>query len=107
MPFPTVAQYKRVLSRSAGQRPFRSPDLDTLNHGQILPSPDLQELLCGSGTSAAVFHCCDTTGQQIALRCLLHAPPPDLPERYLELERHRQAYPLPFFVAARCIPDTI
>ena len=107
MPYPTINQYQSVLRLPPGQRPFKSPDLDRLNFGSILPPANSLFLHWGAGRFAAVYRSCDTNNQHVALRCLLSSPPSDLADRYIELERHRSAYSLPFLVSAQYVPDAI
>ena len=107
MPYPIITQYKSVLLLPAGQRPLCSPELDSINLGQIVPSPNPMSLHWGSGAFAAVFRCRDTSDHEVALRCLISQPANDLAERYMAFDRFCALTPFPFLIRAQYIPDAI
>ena len=109
MIYPNIQQYRNVLLLPKGNRPFRLPELDSLNMGDVLPSKNRQFLHWGNGGYAVVFRCLNASNTNIALRCPLGAPAGDICERWTEVEAYRQLHinDLPFLVRSEYVADAI
>ena len=110
MSYPLVREYRPLIRLPPGQRPFRScPELDGINHGDFIPPQGSRFSHWGAGSYAVVFRIRETTGNHIALRCLIAAPPVDVADRYHQLEMFRKSVGslLPYFVRADFVADAI
>ena len=107
MSFPTTEEYSDVLSMPPGTRPFRSGDisLDAIRSGVV--EGGKHYLHRDVGQYAAVYRLVKASGEAIALRCLLQAPPPDVQFRCVEQQAYLKQHPLPYFVDTGYHEDAI
>lgn len=107
MSFPTTEEYSDVLGMPPGTRPFRSGDttLDAIRGGVV--EGGKHYLHRDVGQYAAVYRFVKPSGEAIALRCLLQAPPPDVQFRCLEQQAYLKQHPLPYFVDTGYHEDAI
>lgn len=107
MSFPTTEEYSNVLNMPPGRRPFREGNLtlDNIRQGKV--EKGKHYLHRDVGQYAAVYRFVKPSGEAIALRCLLQAPPKDVQFRCTEQQAYLQQHPLPYFVEAGYHEDAI
>jgi len=83
--------------------------MDDIQYGDVLRPKGQMFLHWGGGAFAVVFRCRESSGCQVALRCLLCHPSSDAGERAIALAAFRQAHlrEVPFLVRSQYIPDAI
>lgn len=90
-----------------GTRPFRAgePTLDAVREGAV--EGGKHYLHRDVGQYAAVYRFIKPSGEALALRCLLQAPPPDVQLRCVEQQSYLKQHPVPYFVQTGYHEDAI